>query len=57
MAGKPKFFLGMESTNMDYFRSRCCHAPLSLEPLCRVACGVCGKTERRPVHVSKLNKQ
>lgn len=40
----PRLFLGLEETNMQDFISPCCKAPLSLEPLCRIACGNCGKT-------------
>lgn len=49
--GTPKLFIGMEETNIGEFVSRCCGSPLSLEPLCRVACGRCGKSEKKPRHV------
>ena len=48
---KPKLFIGMETTNIAKFESRCCGYPLSLEPLIRVACGNCGKTVKRPRYV------
>jgi hypothetical protein len=49
----PKLFIGMEETNIDEFESRCCNFPLSIEPLCRVACGNCGKSVRFPRYVGK----
>jgi len=36
-------FIGLEETNIRFFRSSCCGAPLSLELLCRVVCGACGE--------------
>jgi hypothetical protein len=52
---KPKLFIGMEETNISQFVSPCCHTGLSLEPLCRIACGECGKTisENRAIYVGK----
>ena len=40
---KDKLFIGMEETNIADFVSPCCKGALSLEPLCRVTCGICGK--------------
>ena len=40
----PKLFIGMEETNIQDFVSPCCGVGLSIEPLCRIACGECGKT-------------
>lgn len=36
-------FIGIEETNILDFRSKCCDAYLSIEPLCRVCCGICGE--------------
>lgn len=38
-----QIFIGMESHNLHEFVSLCCDCELSLEPPCRVACGMCGK--------------
>ena len=43
----PKMFLGLEESNLHLFRSRCCGSYLSVEPLCRIASGTCGKTVKR----------
>ena len=40
---KEKLFLGMESSNLWKFLSKCCRCGLSVEPLSRIACGCCGK--------------
>jgi hypothetical protein len=39
----PRIFLGMEDNNMHLFASPCCEGALSMEPLCNLCCGVCGK--------------
>lgn len=39
-----KPFNGIEHNNLWKFVSKCCGAGLSVEPLCRVSCGCCGKT-------------
>ena len=44
MKKKPKLFIGMEESNISEFMSPCCRTGLSIEPLCRIACGECGKT-------------
>ena len=52
---EPELFIGMEETNIHEFVSPCCQVGLSLEPLCRVACGGCGKTVKHEdaVYVGK----
>ena len=54
----PKLFIGLETSNIDEFVSPCCHIPLSLEPICRVACGGCGKTVKasKAIHQSRLTR-
>lgn len=43
---KPKLFLGLESSNLNEFESKCCRAGIYVEPLTRITCGQCGKTVR-----------
>lgn len=53
-----KLFIGMEETNIDEFISKCCKTALSLEPLCKVCCGECGKIceEKDIIHIGKEYK-
>lgn len=43
MSDEIKLFIGMEETNINDFRSKCCNAFLSVEPLCEIVCGICRK--------------
>lgn len=47
-----QLFIGIEETNIAEFVSPCCGVGLSLEPLCHIVCGQCGKTvaSRKAVH-------
>jgi hypothetical protein len=38
-----KLFIGLEESNIEKFLSPCCEAALSIEPLCVLTCGICGK--------------
>ena len=38
-----ELFVGIEETNIELFISTCCECPLSIEPLCNICCGCCGK--------------
>lgn len=40
---KEKPFLGIEENNLHLFMSKCCECDLSIEPLCKICCGCCGK--------------
>ncbi len=39
-----KLFIGIEETNLGEFVSPCCHAAMSIEPLCRLFCAMCEKS-------------
>lgn len=38
-----ELFIGIETTNLHKFESTCCGVGLSIEPLCKVCCGNCGR--------------
>lgn len=40
---KPELFIGLEESNLADFVSPCCKSALSIEPLCQITCGMCGK--------------
>jgi len=41
---REELFIGIEETNIHKFVSPCCEGGISIEPLSRICCGICGKS-------------
>jgi len=44
MMDEPKLHIGIEDNNICDFKTMCCDSYVSVEPLSRIVCGVCGKS-------------